>query len=124
MQKVMKNVMNKVIAAMIMMAIAYAMPATADNHKNVISGRRDHAVVVNNHRNPAGHDIHKKPAYRPDIKTCVVKVSRHTHHDRVVAKAERMKGVMDTKWNPRTRELIIRYDAHKTSARSIRHAVS
>ena len=40
----MKNVMNKVIAAMIMMAIAYAMPATADNHKNVISGRRDHAA--------------------------------------------------------------------------------
>ena len=120
----MKNVMNKVIAAMIMMAIAYAMPATADNHKNVNSGRRDHAVVVNNHRNPAGHDIHKKPAYRPDIKTCIVKVSRHTPHNRAVAKAKRVRGVMDTKWNPRTRELMIRYDAHMTSARSIRHAVS
>ena len=120
----MKNVMNKVIAAMIMMAIAYAMPATADNHKNVISGRRDHAVVVNNHRNPAGHDIHRKPVYRPDIKTCIVKVSRHTPHKYAVAKAKRVRGVMDTKWNPRTRELMIRYEAHMTSARSIRHAVS
>lgn len=130
----MKNVMNKVIAAMIMMAIAYAMPATADNHKNVISGRRDHAVVVNNHnkdvhpgkmdKKPAGHDAHNKHAYKPDVKSCVVKVSRHTHHDRVVAKAERMKGVMDTKWNPRTRELIIRYDAHKTSARNIKRAIA
>ena len=130
----MKNVMNKVIAAMIMMAIAYAMPATADNHKNVISGRRDHSVVVNNHnkdvhpgkmdKKPAGHDANNKHAYKPDVKSCVVKVSRHTHHDRVVAKAERMKGVMDTKWNPRTRELIIRYDAHKTSARNIKRAIA
>ena len=131
----MKNVMNKMIVAMIMMAIANVMPAMADNHKNVNSGRRDHSVVVNNHnkdihpgkmdKKPAGHDAHhKKPAYRPDVKSCVVKVSRHTHHDRVVAKAERIRGVMDTKWNPRTRELIIRYDAHKTSARNIKRAIA
>ena len=38
-----------------------------------------------------------------------------------VAKVENMKGVMDTKWNPRTRELTVRYDANKTSARNIKH---
>ena len=131
----MKNVMNKMIVAMIMMAIANVMPAMADNHKNVNSGRRDHTVVVNNHNNkdvhagkmdkkPAGHDAHNKHAYKPDVKSCVVKVSRHTHHNRVVARAERVRGVMDTRWNPRTRELIIRYDAHMTSARSIKHAIA
>ena len=135
MQKVMKNVMNKMIVAMIMMAIANVMPAMADNHKNVNSGRRDHTVVVNNHNNkdvhagkmdkkPAYYGAHNKHAYRPDVKSCTVKVSRHTHHNRVVARAERVRGVMDTRWNPRTRELIIRYDARMTSARNIRHAVA
>jgi hypothetical protein len=32
-----------------------------------------------------------------------------------------MKGVIDTKWNPRTRELTIIYGAKMTSARHIRH---
>jgi hypothetical protein len=32
-----------------------------------------------------------------------------------------MKGVMDAKWNPRTREVIVRYDANVTSARHILH---
>ena len=130
----MKNIMNKVIAAMIMMAFASAMPAMADNHKNINSGRRDHSVVVNHHNKdvhagkmdmkPAGHDAHNKHAYRPDVKSCIIKVSRHTHHNRVVAKAERVRGVINTKWDPRTRELIIRYDAHMTSARSIKHAIA
>ena len=121
----MKNMMNKVIAAMIMMAIAYVMPAMADNGKYVNSGRRDHAVVVNNHKK----DVHpgkmdKKPAYYGAHDKHAVKVSRHTPHNRVVARAERVRGVMDTRWNPRTRELIIRYDARMTSARNIRHAVA
>ncbi len=67
------------------------------------------------------HDAHKMHAYRPDVKTCTFKVSRHDSHKKVVAKIENMKGVMDTKWNPRTRELTIRYDANKTSARNIKH---
>jgi len=131
----MKTIMNKVIVAMIMMAIANVMPAMADNHRNVNSGRRDHSVVVNNPKKDVHSgkmdkksayydDHHKKPVYKAEIKSCVIKVSRHTHHNRVVAKAQCIKGVMDTKWNARTRELIIRYDAHMTSARSIRHAVA
>ena len=35
--------------------------------------------------------------------------------------AEHMKGVMNTKWNPRTRELTVIYDAKVTSARHIMH---
>lgn len=51
------------------------------------------------------HFDNHRQAYRPDVKTCTFKVSRHDSSKKVVAKAERMKGVMETKWNPRTREL-------------------
>ena len=52
---------------------------------------------------------------------CTFKVSRHDSPQKVVAKAEHMKGVMNTKWNPRTRELTVIYDAKVTSARHIMH---
>ena len=39
----------------------------------------------------------------------------------MVAKVENMKGVMDTKWDPRTRELTVIYDGKVTSARNIKH---
>ena len=52
------------------------------------------------------------------------KTNNHGKNDKVVAKVENMKGVMDTKWNPRTRELTVRYDANKTSARNIKHFVA
>ena len=131
--------MNKVIAAMMMMAITFAMPAMAGNHKKPNNhGKNDKVVVVNNDKK-ASHfdkvdkktshfDTHKTHAYRPDVKTTTIKVSRHDSHKtkvstirQVVAKVENMKGVMDTKWNPRTRELTVRYDANKTSARTIKH---
>ena len=127
--------MNKVIAAMMMMAITFAMPAMAgnkkpNNHNN--HGKNDKVVVVVNNDKKGSHfdkvdkntshfDAHKTHAYRPDVKTCTFKVSRHDSHKKVVAKVENMKGVMDTKWNPRTRELTVRYDANKTSARNIKH---
>ena len=133
--KVMKK-MNKVIAIM-MMSITFAMPAMAGNKKNN-NGKNDKVVVVNNDKK-ASHfdkadkkttvstsrsshfDTHKTHAYRPDVKTTTIKVSRHDSHKKVVAKVENMKGVMDTNWNPRTRELTVRYDANKTSARNIKH---
>ena len=121
--------MNKVIAAMMMMAITTAMPAMAGNkHHN---DKKDKVVAVNNHKSEshfdkvdkktAHFDAHKKNAYRPDVKTCTFKVSRHDSHKKVVAKVEHMKGVMDTKWNPRTREMTVIYDAKVTSARHIKH---
>ena len=122
--------MNKVIAAMMMMSITFAMPAMAGNKSNN-HGKNDKVVVVNNDKKgshfdkvdkkTSHFDAHKAQAYRPDVKTCTFKVSRHDSHKKVVAKVENMKGVMDTKWNPRTRELTVRYDANKTSARNIKH---
>lgn len=128
----MKKTMNKVIAAM-MMAITFAMPAMAGNKKPNNHGKSDKVVVVNNDKK-ASHfdkvdkrtshfDAHKH-AYRPDVKACTFKVSRHDSHKKVVAKAEHMKGVMNTKWNPRTRELTVIYDAKVTSARHIMHLVA
>ena len=137
------NWLNKVIAAMMMMAITFAMPAMAGN-KNNNHGKNDkvlavqatggRAVVVNNDKKAlhfdkadkktSHFDTSKPQAYRPDVKTCTIKVSRHDSHKKVVAKVENMKGVMDTKWNPRTRELTIIYDAKVTSARHIKHFVA
>ena len=123
--------MNKVITAMMMMAITFAMPAMAGNKKHN-NGKNDKVVVVINNDKKVSHfdksdkrtshfDTHKKNAYRPDMKTCTFKVSRHDSHKKVVAKAEHMKGVMDTKWNPRTREVTVIYDANVTSVRNIKH---
>jgi hypothetical protein len=134
------NKMNKVIAIMMMMSITFAMPAMAGNKTNN-HGKNDKAVVVNNDKKAshfdkadkkttvstsrsAHFDAHKTQAYRPDVKTTTIKVSRHDSHKKVVAKVENMKGVMDTNWNPRTRELTVRYDANKTSARNIKHFVA
>lgn len=122
--------MNKVIAAM-MMAITTAMPAMAGNKKHTNHGKNTTVVVVTNDKkvshfdkmnNRTSHfDAYKKHAYRPDVKTCTFMVSRHDSHRKVVAKVEHMKGVMDTKWNPRTREVTVIYDAKVTSARHIKH---
>ena len=124
------NWLNKVIAAM-MMAITTAMPAMAGNKKHNNHDKNTTVVVVTNDKK-ASHfdkvdkrtshfDAHKKHAYRPDVKTCTFRISRHDSHRKVVAKVEHMKGVMDTKWNPRTREVTVIYDAKVTSARHIKH---
>ena len=127
--------MNKVIAAMMMMAITNAMPAMAGNKTTVSTSRhhndkKDKVVAVNNNKKDSHFDkVDKKTthfdahkhAYRPDVKTCTFRVSHHDSHRKVVAKVEHMKGVMDTKWNPRTREVTVIYDAKVTSARHIKH---
>ena len=58
------------------------------------------------------------------MKTYTFKVSRHDSHKKVVAKVENMKGVKEAKWNPRTREVTVIYDANVTSARNIKHLVA
>ena len=130
----MKTMMNKVIAAMMMMALTTTMPAMAGNKNNPRNDRNDKkttVVVVNNDRGGSHFDkvdktlshntYHKGHAYRPDVKTCTFKVSRHENYKKVVAKAENMKGVIDAKWNPRTREVTVTYDGKITSARNIKH---
>ena len=129
----MKKMMNKAMAAMMMMAIAFAMPAKADNRGRIVdNGRRNHAVVVDNHRKDAHFDkkdhkpghIDKKHAYRPDMKTCSIRVGHRDNPKRVEAKALRISGVVDARMNPRTRELTVRYDANKTTARHIRRVIA
>ena len=125
------NWLNKVIAAMMMMAITTTMPAMAGNKKHTNHDKKTTVVVVNNDRGGSHFDkvdralshntYHKGHAYRPDVKTCTFRVSRHDSHRKVVDKVEHMKGVMDTKWNPSTREVTVIYDAKVTSARHIRH---
>ena len=124
--------MNKVIAAMMMMAITTAMPAMAGNKNH--NDKKDKVVAVNNEKKESHFDkvdkktthfdAHKKNTYRPDIKTYTFKVSRHDSHKKVVAKVENMKGVKEAKWNPRTREVTVIYDANVTSARNIKHLVA
>jgi uncharacterized membrane protein YhiD involved in acid resistance len=121
--------MNKVIAAIMMMAITTAMPAMAGNKNH--NDKKDKVVTVNNnkknshfdkaYKKTTHFDAHKKNAYRPDMKTYTFKVSRHDSHKKVVAKVENMKGVKDAKWNPRTREVTVIYDANVTSVRNIKH---
>ena len=130
--------LNKVIAAM-MMAITTAMPAMAGNKNH--NDKKDNVVAVNNRitantsRQSSSHfdkvekalshsDAHKVHAYRPNVKTYTFKVSRHGSYKKIVAKAEHINGVMDAKWNPRTREVTIRYDANKTSVKHIKRSVA
>ena len=124
--------MNKVIAAIMMMAITTTMPAMAGNKNH--NDKKDKVVAVNNNKKDSHFDkvdkktthfdAHKKNAYRPDMKTYTFKVSRHDSHKKVVAKVENMKGVKEAKWNPRTREVTVIYDANVTSARNIKHLVA
>ena len=126
------NWLNKVIAAMMMMAITTAMPAMAGNKNH--NDKKDKVVAVNNGKKESHFDkvdkktthfdTHKKNTYRPNMKTYTFKVSRHDSYKKVVAKAERIDGVMDAKWNARTREVTIRYDANKTSVKYIKHTVA
>ena len=124
------NWLNKVIATM-MMAITTAMPAMAGNKNHTNNDKKDKVVAVNNGKKESHFDkvdkktthfdTHKKNTYRPDMKTYTFKVSRHDSHKKVVAKVENMKGVKEAKWNPRTREVTVIYDANVTSVRNIKH---
>jgi len=128
------KMMNKVIAAAMMMAITTAMPAMAGNKTHGNYGRKTTVVVVtNSHRGShfdrvdkrvPHFDSHRHHAYRPVVKTCTFRVSRHAAPHHAVARAERIDGVMGAYWNPSTREMTVRYDARVTTARHIMHLVA
>lgn len=98
---------------LMLMTITAATPATAKNKK---VSRFDRVEMKTSH-----FDKYHKHAYRPEVKTCTFRLSRHDYQKNVLAKVEHIKGVMTTKWNPRTHELTVIYDAKVTSARHIRH---
>ena len=128
------KMMNKVIAAAMIMAITSAMPAMAGNRNHKHHDKKATVVVVTN--NPKGShfdrvdkrtshfDNHRYHAYHPVVKTCTFRVSRHAVHHHAVAKAECIHGVMGAYWNPRTHKMTVRYDASVTSARHIMHLVA
>jgi len=131
--KMMKT-MNKVIAVMMIMAITTAVPAMAGNKKhNTV--KKETVVVVSNPDRAVSHfdrldsksyclNDHKCHASRPVVKSCTFKVSHRAAHRNVVAKAERLHGVIDACWNPRTHEVTVRYDARRTSAHHIMHSMA
>ena len=89
--------MNKVIAAMMLMAITFATPAMADNkHHN----NHDKKVEAVHHDKKAGHfDKHtahfdKHHASRPDMKTCTVHLNRFDSPRAAMERAERIHGVI------------------------------
>ena len=103
----------KMIAALMLMTITAAAPATAKNKK---VSHFDPVEMKTSH-----FDRNHRHAYRPEIKSCTLVLGRHDSHKKLAEKANHMKGVIDTKWNPRKRELTIIYDAKVTTARHIRH---
>ena len=126
--------MNKVIAAMVMMAMTVAMPAMAGNrhhnHHNHHHNHHDKNVVVVVHHKGGPHfdkraaHFDRHHASRPDMKTCTVHLSRFDSPRAAMARAGRIHGVADVKYNSRTREITVLYDAKVTSSRHIRHAVA
>lgn len=112
--------LNKVIAAMMIMAITSAMPAMAANKKVSHFDRMEKkASHFDRHDRNARYDRH---AYRPDVQSCTIRLTRHESHRDVVYKIEHLRGVINTKWNARTREVTVIYDAKMTTSRDIRHA--
>ena len=111
---------NKVIAATMIMAITAAMPAMAVNKKNVGYDKRAKVVVVLDERGPH-HYRHHAYGHHPDMRVCAFRVSHHSSPRHMVAKAERIHGVIDAHFSPRTHEVIVRYDARRTTAHHIRH---
>ena len=127
--------MKKMIAAMMMMAMTAAMPAMAGNKH---FDKNDKKATVVHHDKKAGHSAKSTAHYdkrtathfdtrhaaRPDMKIFTIRLSRHDSPRAAIARAERINGVKDAKYNPRTRELTILYDAHRTSILHIKHAVA
>ncbi len=125
--------MNKVITTMMIMAITTAVPAMAGNKKYGYSDRHEKVVVVTDSKKVSHFDVLDKKASRcvthkvvsgPVVKSCTFRVSRHAVRHHALAKAERIHGVINATWNPRTREMTVCYDARKTNARHIMHTVA
>ena len=125
--------MNKVIAAMIMMAIT-TIPAMAANSvdknadKNVRPDRKEmrmmdrrHDRGMDRHFDRGRHHFHHAPA----IEMTTFKVSpRAARHKNVVMVARSIHGVKDVKWNPRNGMMTVVYDARRTTAHHIRAIVN
>ena len=119
--------MKKMIAAMVMMAMTVAMPVMAGNKHHNHHNHHDKNVVHHKggphfDKRAAHFDRHHAP--RPDMRICTVYLSRFDSPRAAMERAERIHGVAEVKYNPRTRAITVLYDAKVTSSRHIRHAVA
>ena len=110
---------NKVIAAMMIMAIT-SVPAMANNKVDKKPGKDKVEMRFFDKKKSA-----KPYAYRADIKTVTFKVNKKAaRHKNVEAMAMAVRGVKDANYNCRSGKITVKYDANKTSVRSIKHAVN
>lgn len=67
----------------------------------------------------------KPYAYHADIKTVTFKVNKKAaRHKNVEAMAMAVHGVKDASYNRKNGKITVKYDANKTTVRSIKHAVN
>lgn len=112
---------NKVIAAMMIMAIT-SVPAMANNKVDKKPGMGKDKVEVRLSDKKVGY---KPYAYQADIKTVTFKVNKKAaRHENVEAMAMAVRGVKYANYNRRSGKITVKYDANKTSVRSIKHAVN
>ena len=119
--------MNKVIAAMMIMAIT-AIPAMAANSvdknadKNARPDRKEMRMMDRRYdRHMGRHHFHHAPV----IEMTTFKVSpRAARHKNVVIAAKSIHGVKDVRWNPRNGMMTVVYDARRTTAHHIRAIVN
>ena len=118
--KIMKKI-NKVIAAMMIMAIT-SVTAMANNKVDKKPGKEKDKVEM---RIFDKKKSAKPYAYRADIKTVTFKVNKKAaRHKNVEAMAMAVRGVKDARYNRRSGKITVKYDANKTSVRTIKHAVN
>ncbi len=112
---------NKVIVAMVIMAIT-SVPAMANGSVDKKPGKdKDKVEMRISDKKNSG----KSYAYHADIKTVTFKVSKKAaSHKNVVAKAMAVRGVKDASYNRWSGKITVKYDANKTSVRSIKNAVN
>ena len=116
--KIMKKI-NKVIAAMMIMAIT-SVPAMASNKVDKKPDKDKMEMRLFDKKKSFNHH-----AYRADIKTVTFKVNKKAaRHKNVEAMAMAVRGVKDANYNRRSGKITVKYDANKTSVRSIKHAVN
>ena len=112
---------NKVIATMMIMAIT-SVPAMANNKVDKKPGKdKDKGEM----RFTDKKKSYNHYAYRADIKTVIFKVNKKAaRHKNVEAVAMAVHGVKDANYNRRSGKITVKYDANRTSVRTIKHAVN
>ena len=101
------KMMNKVIAAAMMMAITFAMPAIAGNKKYGNNKKATVVVVTNDKKlshfdkvdKRASHFDAHRHAYRPDVKACTFKAHERRHGDEVESPHSRTDCLLRCKSN-------------------------